>query len=95
METKILEALASIKTLLTISMKNVFSVADVALILDCTEDNVYHLANSNKLAYYKQGKRIWFKREDVEDYQTQNRIESKSNIQAVANTYVVTHKRKN
>jgi len=88
------ERLERIERLLLIAAKNVFNVAEVAVLLDCTKDNVYHLANSNAIPYYKQGKHLYFKRAEIEQWQTQNRIASNTDLQTQANTYVKTHKRK-
>ncbi len=94
MSEAIYERLERIERLLLIAAKNVLNVADVAILLDCTKDNVYHLANSNTIPYYKRGKHLYFKRAEIEEWQTQNRFASTTDLQTQANTYVKTHKRK-
>lgn len=92
MNEELQQALSDIKRTVVVMMKNVWSVPDLALVLNRSESRVRHMAAENVIPSYKQNGTIYFKREEIEAWQTQNRIPSKDEITAQAHTYCATRR---
>lgn len=92
MNEEIKQTLADIKRTVTVMMKNVWSVADLALVLNVSESRVRHMAAEQVIPTYKQNGSLYFKREEIEAWQTQNRTASKSEIASQAATYCATRR---
>ena len=84
--------LARIERLLIINTKNVLTVSDLAMILDVTESRIRHLVCSHEIPYYKKGRRVFFKKSEVEAWQLEDRTPSEEEIDKKAMTYVALHK---
>lgn len=84
------EQLGRIERLLAIGIKNVLSTRELATLLDVTMATVRAMINRKDLPYYKCGGKIFFKREDVENWQLSRRIMSSAETQALADTYCLT-----
>lgn len=80
-------ALSEIKRSVIVMMKNVWSVADLALVLDVSESRVRHMASEQVIPTYKQNGSLYFKREEIEAWQTRHRTASKEEIESKASTY--------
>lgn len=94
MELTLEQRLDRIERLLTISAKNIWSVKDLALILDVKEDYIYQLCSKKQIPYYKQGASTWFNRNEIEQWQMQTRIHTEEEIQSAASTYCALNKPK-
>lgn len=77
-----------LKMLIISSMKNVLNVEETAFYIGITADRVRHLAMERAIPSYKQGKRMFFKREEIEAYLTQNKTMSLEEIETKADNYV-------
>lgn len=87
------QRLERIERLTAMAATNVWGVADVALLLNVREDYIYSLTSQKKIPHYKQGKKVWFKREEIEAWQLENRVATDDEITSDAMTYTATHKR--
>lgn len=94
MNEEIKQALGEIKRSVIVMMKNVWNVSDLALVLDISESRVRHMAAEQILPSYKQGNARYFKREEIEAWQTANRTASKDEINSMASTYCATRRLK-
>lgn len=54
--------------------------SDACLFLSVSKSHLYKLTHNKQIPYFKTGKKIYFKREDLEDYITKNRVMSRSEI---------------
>lgn len=81
-----------IERLMIIGTKNVLTVAEVALLLNISESRVRHLTSSRDIPYYKQGKSVYFKKSEIENWQLENRIPTNDEIRSKAITYTVLNK---
>lgn len=95
MNEEMKQTLAEIKRSVIVMLKNVWSVADLALVLDISESRVRHMAAAQVIPTYKQNGSLYFKREEIEAWQTQNRTASKSEIASEAATYCATRRLNN
>ena len=89
MNEELTHAISEIKRSVIVMMKKVWSVADLALVLDVSESRVRHIAAQGAIPAYKQNGSLFFKREEIEAWLTANRIASKAEIDSQAATYCV------
>lgn len=82
----------TIKRSVIVMMKNIWSVADLALVLDVSESRIRHLARDRSFPSYKQGGRLFFKREEIEAWLTAHRTASQAEIDSQAATYCATRR---
>ena len=88
MNEEIKHALGEIKRTVIVMMKNVWSVADLALVLDVSESRIRHMASDRVIPSYKQNGSLYFKRNEIEEWQTRNRTASTDEINQQAATYL-------
>jgi excisionase family DNA binding protein len=86
------EQLDRIETLVRLGAKEVLNVKEVALLLGVSESRIYHLVSSRDIPHYKQGKLVYFKKKEIEEWQLQDRIPTNSEIDSKAATYIATKK---
>lgn len=85
---KIEERLERIERLLVITAKSVWSVKDLALVLDRSESHIYTLCSQKKIPHYKQGGTTWFRRGEIEAWQCQTRIATDEELRREAVNHV-------
>lgn len=68
------ERIKRIEGLLLISCKEALNVAECALLLGVTEGRVRHLTSQKELPYYKQGKSVYFRKSEIEDWMLKERV---------------------
>ncbi|MDE6049382.1 MAG: helix-turn-helix domain-containing protein [Paramuribaculum sp.] len=88
------QALGEIKRSVIVMMKNVWNVSELALVLDVSESRVRHMAAEQVIPAYKQNGSLYFKREEIEAWQTRHRTASKDEINSKAATYCATRRLK-
>lgn len=88
MNEEIKHALGEIKRTVIVMMKNVWSVADLALVLDVSESRIRHMASDRVIPSYKQNGSLYFRRDEIEEWQTRNRTASTDEINQQAATYL-------
>lgn len=75
--------------------KNVLDVDDVAVMLDITADRVRHLANNRKIPHYKGANgKLYFRKSEIEDWQTTHRIPTDDEITAQGVTRCATNRKR-
>ncbi|MCU0432508.1 MAG: helix-turn-helix domain-containing protein [Bacteroidia bacterium] len=79
-----LDKLTDILNLKIIQTKNILSFAEAVLYLDMSESHIYKLTAKRKIPHYKQGKLIYFLREDLEAWLTANRVRTSDELQLEA-----------
>lgn len=86
MNEELKQELNDIKRTITVMLKNVWSVPDLALVLDCSESRVRHMAAESVIPCYKQNGSLFFKRSEIENWQLQNRRAAQYEIEKQAAT---------
>lgn len=94
MNEELREAIIDMKRSMIVMMKKVWSVKDLALVLGISESRVRHMAAANVIPTYKQNGSLFFKREEIEAWQTKNRTASRDEINSEAATYCATRRMK-
>lgn len=92
MNEELKEAIVDVKRSMITMMKNVWSVKDLALVLGISESRVRHMAAEQVIPTYKQNGSLFFKREEIEAWQMQNRTASRDEINSQASTYCATRR---
>lgn len=86
------ERLARIERMIIMSSKNALNTKEVAIMLDISESRVRHLIMEKSIPYYKQGKKTYFKKSEIEDWMLHTRYETNAEIESKASTYIATGK---
>lgn len=86
--------LRDIKRSINVLLKNVWSVSDLASVLDLSESRIRHMAADGLFPYYKQKGCLYFRREEIEAWLTTHRHESQDEIKAKAANYISLKRRK-
>lgn len=84
------EQLDRIEKLVRLNSKEVLDVEEVALMLNVSKSRIYHLVSSRNIPHYKQGKKVYFKKSEIKEWQLQDRIPTNAEIDSKASTYIVT-----
>ena len=84
------EQLDRIERLVRIGSKEVLDVEDVAILLNVGKSRIYHLVSRRDIPHYKQGKKVYFKKSEIEEWQLQDRIPTNAEIDSKAATYIAT-----
>ena len=84
--------LETIEDLLS-SQKSVLNIDEVCRITSKSKSHIYKLTCSGSIPYYKQGKHLYFDRQEIESWLKSNRIKSMEEIESEASTYVTINRK--
>lgn len=85
MEDYLKDKLERIERLSLLAAKEVLTVEDAALLMGVSTHYIYKMTSGNIIPYYRpNGKNIYIKKQDLEDWMCQNRIPSNVEINAQA-----------
>lgn len=73
--------------------KAVLTAEEMAWYLGVPIGGLYKLTCKNEIPYYKTGKRIYFKREEMEAWITRNRVKTAEEVAQEAINYCIKHKK--
>lgn len=74
-----------------VAAKEMLTINDVHLLTGMSKAHIYRLTCTRAIPHYKpNGKQIFFKRQDVETWMQQNRVDSVADAEAIAARYCVT-----
>lgn len=74
MNEEMITMLRDIKRSINVLLKNVWSVSDLASVLDLSESRIRHMAADGLFPYYKQKGCLYFRREEIEAWLTTHRL---------------------
>lgn len=73
-----------------LASKNVLTFEDVVLLTGYSKSHLYKLTCYNKIPHYKpSGKQLFFDKKEVEDWLKQNRTISESEVNEMADNYLM------
>ncbi len=84
------EQLNRIEKMALLGSKNVLTLDEVAIITGLKKGYIYRLTSEQKIPHYKPGGRVYFKKDEVEEWLLQNRVATMSEIDSRATTYIAT-----
>ena len=94
MENIILEKLAKIENLLKVQNGRPLTLEEAADYLSLSKSYLYKLTSANKIFHFKpQGKRIYFRKSDLDAWILRNPIKTTDAIEQEAHNYIVNGKR--
>lgn len=76
------------------TQKSVLTIGDVALLTGYSVKYLRRLTAEHEIPYYRRGNRVFFARNEVEDWQTANRVKSNEEITNQAAASMQRKKRK-
>lgn len=72
--------------------KNHMSVAELGGYTDLSKSTIYKLTSRREIPFYKPtGRKIFFKRDEIDAWLLRNRIATNEELETAASTYVTTH----
>jgi len=94
METKyVLEKLENLETIIkqqNILKKDVLNMEEACQYLRLSKSHMYKLTSQRAIPHFcPEGKRLYFKREELDQWLLRNRIDSKEEIQTMAADYLI------
>ena len=93
MENIILEKLSKIESLYLQQPEQILSFNETCSFLGYSKSYLYKLTHSRQICHYKpNGKKIYFKRSDLEAWLLRNRVKTAAEIEQEAIDYVVNQK---
>lgn len=94
----IIEKLNSIEALLksmsrvengNVTVTKILNVDEAAKYLTVTKSHIYKLTSQNEIPHYKRGKKIYFKRAELDEWLTKHRIWTRDEIEQKATDYIL------
>lgn len=87
MERTIEEKIDTIERYIMISAKNILTADEAAAMLDMKVSMIYSLTSRRKIPFYKpNGKKIFFKKDELEQWVLSNRVSTDDEIRRKAET---------
>ena len=66
----------------------IFDVKELADYIKLTVPTVYGLVHKNKIPFYKKGKKLYFKKDEINEWLSEGRNRSKSELNKMAIEYI-------
>ncbi|MFL0070083.1 helix-turn-helix domain-containing protein [Tenacibaculum maritimum] len=92
MEDKILKKLVELETLINkqeVLLKQVLNLNEAAKYLDISKSHLYKLTSRKEIPFYcPQGKRLYFKKDELDQWLTRNRSASLAELETRAANYL-------
>ncbi len=87
------EKLDRIERLTLIAAKPVLDLNEAAMFTGFSVGHLYRLTSGHEIPHYKKARKLYFKKAELEDWMTEDRVKTKAEIDSQAATYCITHKR--
>lgn len=81
-----------LQTATLLGAKNVIDVEEAAMLTGYTVKGIYTLTSEKRIPHYKKNGKLYFKKDELEAWMTENRVMTQREIDSKAQTYVATHK---
>lgn len=86
---RIEKAITSLNTTNPIQVNNTpMDVKDLSVYLKLSISAIYKLTSTSEIPHYKSGKRLYFKKEDIDEWIFSNRIKTRDDIEKEAMEYI-------
>lgn len=98
MENFIVQKLNNIEKILqeqNLQNKEVLNLEDACKFMDISRSHLYKLTSTRKIPHYcPQGKRLYFKKSELEDWLLRNRSNTNNEMDETASNYVISNPRR-
>lgn len=75
-----------------IGAKPVLGVEEASMLTGYTVKGIYTLTSEKRIPHYKKNGKLYFKKDELEAWMTENKVLTQREINSKAQTYVATHK---
>lgn len=86
---EIKKQLDRIEQLTLLAAKPVLIIEDVAILTGLSKSHVYSLTCAKQIPHYRQGKRLYFDKQEILDWMKENKIATVQETEADAQRYLV------
>ncbi|MCM1066838.1 MAG: helix-turn-helix domain-containing protein [Muribaculaceae bacterium] len=77
-----------------IGVKNTLTVEEAAIYTGYSVKGIYTLTSQKRIPHYKKNGKLYFDKQELDGWMTENRVKTEAEINSKATTYTVTHKKK-
>ena len=81
-----------IERLALIGAKNVLSLEETSELTGFSIGHLYRLTSQKQIPPFKKNRKLYFLKSDIEEWLTEQRVLTNSEIESKATTYMATHK---
>lgn len=81
-----------LQTATLLAAKNVIDVDEAAMLTGYTVKGIYTLTSEKRIPHYKKNGKLYFKKDELEVWMTENKILTQREIDSKAQTWVAIHK---
>ena len=81
-----------LQTATLLAAKNVIDVEEAAMLTGYTVKGIYTLTSEKRIPHSKKNGKLYFKKDELEAWMTENKVLTQREINSKAQTYVATHK---
>ncbi|MCM1169718.1 MAG: helix-turn-helix domain-containing protein [Bacteroides sp.] len=87
------EKLDYIRQCSELAAKTVLNINEAAIVTSLSVARLYYLTSNRTIPHYKNGKRIYFLKPELEHWLLRSRVKTVNEIESEAETYIATHKK--
>lgn len=92
LDKRITDTLDRIETYVRIGNKQVLTLEEACLYTGYSRGHLYRLTSDNMIPHSKQGRTLFFDKDELNQWLTKNRVATAADIDSRAATYLATHK---
>lgn len=82
-----------LQTATLLAAKNVIDVEEAAMLTGYTVKGIYTLTSEKRIPHYKKNGKLYFRKDEVEAWMTENKVLTLQEIESRAQTYIVTRRK--
>lgn len=82
-----------IEQLAMIGSKTVLDLSEAAVFTGYSESHLYNLTSKRQIPHYKKNRKLYFKKQELEEWMLEREVKTEKDIKSKASTYVSTHKK--
>ena len=87
------DKLDRIEQLTMIGSKTVLDLSEAAVFTGYSESHLYNLTSKRQIPHYKKNRKLYFKKQELEEWMLEREVKTDKEIRSKASTYVSTHKK--
>lgn len=74
--------------------KDILDAEEAAMLVGLAKKTIYDLTSKKSLPHYKRNGKLYFKKQELEKWMTENKVLTDAEMSSRAETYIVTHQKK-
>ncbi len=89
-----IENLIKQKNGITIGTEEILNLEAASFYVGISKSTIYKYTSTKEIPHFKRGKRLFFKKVELDDWLTTNKVSSRDEIDKLATEYILKNKRK-